>query len=285
MHKILLEKPNFDQIFSVSLEIFKKNWKEMFKGCFIFLLIISLLEVFNYSSRDYLLSNNTFQEANSAIMVVNIFVRVVTIYLSAIPFIGILYFVKDKLYESGEKSIKEYIEIAKSKAMIYMRTILIFTVSLIGIGLGTMVILLPFICNGEKVIAIFALVVFLLICICLIIRYSTYWLFWKATFVYQGMTGFDTLERSREIVSGNFWQIFLYNVIVLLIILTLNLVPILFLLSGYVILFYIINFVLAFINLFFIVFYSVYFLSFEAWHAQRTMRHDLKLTADGEHKG
>jgi hypothetical protein len=55
--------------------------------------------------------------------------------------------------------------------------------------------------------------------------------------------------------------------------------------NGNVIFFYIMNFVLAFANLFFIVFYSVYFLSFEIWHAQRTMMHDLKLTADGEHKG
>lgn len=289
MHKILLEKPKFYQIFSVSLEIFKKNWKKIFKMYFIFLIAISLLGILNYLFGDYLLSNNTFQEANSEISVTNILVAIVTTYIRIIPFIGLLYFVKDKLYESNEKSIKEYIKIGKSKAMSYMGTILIFAVSLIGIGIGVMLLFnslfFPFALAGEKVIAIFVLVIFLLIYISLIIRYSTYWLFWKAIFVYHGITGFDTLKKSRYIVSGNFWQIFLYNVIIVLVILIVNSVLILLIFAGNVILLHIISFVLAFANLFFTVFYSVYFLSFEAWHAQRTMMHDLELTAVEEHKG
>ena len=209
MHKILLEKPRFDQIFSVSLEIFKKNWKKIFKMYVIFLIAISLLGILSYLFRDYLLSNNTFQEANSAILVTNILVLIVATYLSIIPFIGLLYFVKDKLYESNEGSIKEYIKIGKSKAMSYIGTIFIFTISLIGIGIGVMLLFnslfLPFVFAGERVAAIFVLTIFLLIYTFLIIRYSTYWLFWKATFVYQGITGFNTLKNSREIVPGNFW--------------------------------------------------------------------------------
>jgi hypothetical protein len=94
VHKILLEKPRFDQIFSVSLEIFKKNWKKIFKMYVIFLIAISLLGILSYLFRDYLLSNNTFQEANSAILVLNIFEAIVSIYISIIPFIGLLYFCK-----------------------------------------------------------------------------------------------------------------------------------------------------------------------------------------------
>ncbi len=97
MHKILLEKPRFDQIFFVSLEIFKKNWKKIFKMYVIFLIAISLLGILNYLFGDYMY---TFQESNSAILVLNIFEAIVSIYISIIPFIGLLYFVKDKLYES-----------------------------------------------------------------------------------------------------------------------------------------------------------------------------------------
>ena len=178
--------------------------------------------------------------------------------------------------------------------MTYMETIFISVISLIGIGIGLTLIFnaffLPLISLFSSEIAIFFLDIFLirflLIFIFLIIKYSTYWSFWGATLIYQGMTGFDTLKKNRQIVSGNFGQIFSYNAIILLISLILKSTSIgLLILTGNLIPFYIIIFALTFINLFFIVFYSVYFLSFEIWHAQRTMRHDLKLTADGEHKG